>query len=108
MNYISFIYFAAVSAEGAIHRLVDSGCLDGSKKILDVGGGDGTIAISLVKEHLPSDVNITVYNLPASAELARRNVAYYDCDGQVQVIDGNFLNDKDFPGRFDTIIFNRV
>jgi methylase of polypeptide subunit release factors len=97
-----------VSAQGAIHRLVDSDCLNGSKKILDVGGGDGTIAISLVKEHLPSDVNITVYNLPASAEMARRNVEYYECSDQVQVIDGNFLEDNDFPGPYDTIIFNRV
>lgn len=101
-------YTTAVSAKGAIQRLVDSECLHGSKKILDVGGGDGTIAISLVKEHLPSDVNITVYNLPASAELARRNVEYYECMGQVQVADGNFLEDIDFPGSFDTIMFNRV
>lgn len=99
---------AAVSAKGAIQRLVDSDCLDCSKKILDVGGGDGTIAISLVKEHLPDDVHITVYNLPASAELARDNVEYYECSTQVTVTDGNFLEDEDFVGPFDTIMFNRV
>lgn len=82
--------------------------MHGSKNILDVGGGDGTIAISLIKEHLPTDVNITVYNLPASADMARLNVDYYDCGDRVQVVDGNFLKDIDFPGQFDTITFNRV
>jgi methylase of polypeptide subunit release factors len=97
-----------VSAKGAIQRLVDSNCLEASKQILDVGGGDGTIAINLIKEHLSADVNITVYNLPASAELARRNVEYYGCSDQVHVVDGNYLDDDKFPGLFDTIIFNRV
>ena len=87
---------------------MDSDCLAGSKNILDVGGGDGTIAITLAKEHLPVDVSITVYNLPASAELARDNVEHNECAGRVQVIDGNFLEDESFPGQFDTIIFNRV
>lgn len=73
-----------------------------------MGGGDGTIAITLVKEHLSPDVNITVYNLPASAELARLNVDYFECSDQVEVVDGDFLNDNDFPGEYDTIMFNRV
>jgi precorrin-6B methylase 2 len=97
-----------VSADGAIDRLVNSGTLEGSKRILDVGGGDGTIAISLVKEHLPADVHVTVYNLPASAEMARANVEYYECSSQVDVVDGNFLEDTEFPGGYDTIMFNRV
>ena len=99
---------AAVSAKGAISTLIASQCLDGSKKILDVGGGDGTIAINLVKEHLTPDVNVTVYNLPASADMARENVEYYGCGNRVQVVDGDFLDDTDFPGVYDTITFNRV
>lgn len=100
--------FAAVSAQGAISRLVDSGSLNDSKAILDVGGGDGTIAISLVMQYLPSDVRISVYNLPASAELARRKVKFYDSSRQVDVIEGNFLEDENLPGGYDTIMFNRV
>ena len=91
-----------------MQRLIEADCLCNSKKILDVGGGDGTVAIMLVKEYLQPAANITVYNLPYSAEFARRNVEFYECDDQVRVVDGNFLEDKEFPGTYDAIMFNRV
>ena len=103
--------FTAVSADSALQNLAKSECLndDDCKKVLDVGGGDGTIAAILVKEHLHSGVNIFVYNLPASAQLARRNIKNCGCGDQVQVIDGNFMTDNNFPGGpYDAIMFNRV
>lgn len=74
--------------------------------LLDVGGGDGTIACALAVAH--PHLNITVYNLPASAELARENIESQGLSHRINVIDGDFLEDEAFPLGFDLILFARI
>lgn len=73
---------------------------------LDVGGGDGTMACAFVTKH--PHLNAAVYNLPKSAELARKNIAAKNLSDKVQVIEGDFINDDAFPPGFDLILFTRV
>ena len=76
-----------------------------TRTLLDVGGGDATIACALVRkfEHL----EVTVFNLPASAELARERIAREKLESRVKVVEGNFLQDT-LPHGFDRVQFSRV
>lgn len=94
-----------ITADGAIKSLIDSGALKGARSLLDVGGGDGTVASSLV-EQLP-ELAVTVFNLPASAYIARRTTTERGTTDRVKIYEGDFLKDE-FPEGFDRLSFNRV
>jgi cyclopropane fatty-acyl-phospholipid synthase-like methyltransferase len=73
--------------------------------LLDVGGGDGTIACALVRKF--QHLHVTVFNLPASAELARARIARENLESRVSVVVGDFIKD-DLPKGFDRVMFSRV
>jgi SAM-dependent methyltransferase len=76
-----------------------------TKTLLDVGGGDGTIACELVRKY--DHLQVTVFNLPASADLARARIAREKLESRVRVVEGNFLEDA-LPLEFDRVLFSRV
>lgn len=94
-----------VTSEGAIRTIVKSEAMRGARRLLDVGGGDGTIGCALAHE-VPG-LNVTVFNLPASAAIARKTIAKQGCSGRVHVYEGDFLKDE-LPRGFDRIMFSRV
>lgn len=94
-----------LTAAGAIKTIVESGAMENARRLLDVGGGDGTIGCALA-EAFP-DLEVVVFNLPASAYIARRTIASKDRLGRVKVHEGNFLSDE-LPGGFDRVLFSRV
>ena len=75
------------------------------KRILDVAGGDATMATTLARD-LP-EAELTVFNLPAAATLCRRTIAAASLEGRVHVQSGDFRLDK-FPTGFDLVMFSRV
>ncbi len=93
------------SAEGAISTLSDSKCMEGAKTLLDVGGGDGTIGCALATRH--PNLQVTVFNLPASAYIARRIIGEKGMTDRVEVYEGDFLA-EDLPSGFDRVMFSRV
>jgi SAM-dependent methyltransferase len=76
------------------------------KAILDVGGGDGTIACALAQKH--SHLSLTVYNVPEAVKLANKKVSDQKLSDRIKVVEGNFLKDQSFPKGFDLILFSRV
>lgn len=74
--------------------------------VLDVGGGDGTMACALVKAH--PHLKAAVYNLSKPAAMARHNIESQGLSHQVRVIEGDFIAEDEFPVGFDLIIFTRV
>ncbi len=76
------------------------------KNMLDVGGGDGTVACALAR-HNPQ-MQITVYNLPHPASLARNKIALYERENQINVYEGDFIKEESFPTGFDYILFCRI
>lgn len=94
-----------VTADGAIRTLVNSGTMAHAERLLDVGGGDGTIACALVS--LYNNLDATVFNLPASAAIAERVIGARGLSDRVHVHIGDFLHDE-LPGSFDRILFSRV
>lgn len=76
------------------------------KALLDVGGGDGTMACAFVTEH--PHLKAAVYNLPKSAQIARKTIAEKKIEDRVTVIEGDFIKEDIFPTGFDLILFTRV
>mgnify|MGYP006177464479 CR=1 FL=1 len=104
-------YWMRVTATGAISTLLTSKAMDGAKSILDVGGGDGSIGIAVVEaaKSVPDGVvpSVTVFNLPASAELANTRIAEAGMVDHINVVTGDFFKDE-LPGGYDRVLFSRV
>jgi cyclopropane fatty-acyl-phospholipid synthase-like methyltransferase len=104
------------TSHGAIQTVLMSNAIAGSNKLLDVGGGDGSIAIALANTY--PNLKATIFNLPASAALARDNVAVSGLGDRVFVQEGNFLTDElvcktdgianEEVCLYDCIMFSRV
>jgi len=94
-----------VTADGAIKALHHSGAMLGAGRLLDVGGGDGTIGCALAHEY--PQLQVTVFNLQASAALAQRTIRERRFTSRVVVHEGNFLEDA-LPSGFDRVLFSRV
>jgi SAM-dependent methyltransferase len=72
---------------------------------LDVGGGDGTLAASVLARapHVSADV----YNLPATESLVRRRAADAHLEGRLGFVGGDFLREP-LPRGYDVLSFVRV
>jgi SAM-dependent methyltransferase len=95
----------SITANEAIDALLLGTDWNGTKRLLDVGGGDGGIACALVSRH--AHLSASVFNLPASADLARARIAREKLESRVQVVEGDFLEDA-LPGGYDRVQFSRV
>ncbi len=95
----------AVTAHEAVSAL--EGGTDWSEVVtmLDVGGGDGSVACTLARKF--GHLRPTVFNLPASAELARARIAREKLEARVQVVEGDFIEGA-LPTSFDRVQFSRV
>lgn len=96
----------SVSAKGNIEVITPYIPTNSATKILDVGGGDGTIACHFAKKH--PLLHFTVYNLPDSAKLAKKKITSENLDSQIDIIEGNFIVDNLLPYGFDIILLSRV
>lgn len=94
-----------ITANEAVTALVRGTDWSKTTTYLDVGGGDATIACALVREY--DHLQATVFNLPASADLARQRIAREKLESRVKVVVGNFLDDE-LPKGFDRVVFSRV
>lgn len=75
----------------------------GGVRILDVGGGDGTLGLALV--HKFSDLRVDVYNLPVVRPLVEQMAK--GAAGRLGFVGGDFLR-EDLPAGYDAMIFVRV
>lgn len=74
--------------------------------LLDIGGGDGTMATTFAGMY--PNLNVSIYNLKKACELANHNIVKAGVENQVQTIEGDFFEDTKFPKGHDTILFSRV
>ncbi|KTD54598.1 methyltransferase [Legionella sainthelensi] len=94
------------TAEQPIRCILDHINFKKVSALLDVGGGDGTMACAFVTEH--PHLKAAVYNLPKSAVMARKTINDKNLSNQVSVIEGDFIKEDSFPKGFDLILFTRV
>lgn len=76
------------------------------KHLLDIGGGNGTMACALAEKY--PHLRVTLYNLPVAIKLARQTIQLASLENRVQVVEGDFFKDKTFPRGADLILFSRV
>lgn len=98
-------YWMTVTANEAVAALERGSSWQDVRSLLDVGGGDATIACALARRF--PNLHVTVFNLPASAELARARIKREKLEARVSVVEGNFLEDP-LPKGFDRVQFSRV
>jgi hypothetical protein len=94
-----------ITASEAIVALEQGTEWNTTKTLLDVGGGDGGIACSLARKY--DHLRPTVFNLRASADLARARISREKLESHVKVHEGDFLEEA-LPGGFDRVMFSRV
>jgi len=94
-----------ITASEAITALVVGTDWSKTSTLLDVGGGDGGIACALVQKY--PHLHATVFNLPASADLARARIGGEKLESRVSVVVGDFI-ENDLPKGFDRVQFSRV
>jgi hypothetical protein len=74
-------------------------------RLLDVGGGDGTMAMELFR-HYPR-LTITVFNMPQPAEMVQQLALKHEAWLRVGAIAGDFRTDP-LPGGNDAVMYSRV
>jgi SAM-dependent methyltransferase len=99
-------WWMEITAPGAIQAVEKAVDLSKFHNILDAGGGNGTIACAMAQSH--PNLNITVFNLPNSAYLARYNIAQQKLTDRISICEGDFLSEKPLPGGFDLVLWSRV
>lgn len=87
---------------GTIGNYVDMG---GVRRLLDVGGADGSFAMALLKEAAEAEADI--YELPLVAEVARRSIQEHGMQNRMRVVEGDFRVDELGQG-YDLIFFSNI
>lgn len=79
--------------------------LEGKKKLLDLGGGPGTFAITFCK--INPMIKATVFDFPGIVEIAKKNIARHHMEQNINVLGGNFTKD-DIGKDYDCVILSNV
>jgi demethylspheroidene O-methyltransferase len=95
----------AASQSLVAEEILDSYDVSTHRRVLDVGGGDGTFLRALGKR-APS-TTLVLFDLPGVAEVARRRFAESGMAHRVEVIEGDFSRDA-LPRGADLITLVRV
>lgn len=86
----------------ALERAVDFSQVEW---LLDVGGGDGTMAIALHRKY--PELRINIFNLPQVVGLIHQNLLYAQAWDRVSPLPGDFRTDE-LPGGNNMVMFSRV
>ncbi|MFG2049587.1 methyltransferase [Micromonospora sp. NPDC048935] len=88
----------------SVDALVESGEFASVRRVLDVGGGDGTTSTRLAARH--PHLTITIFDIPSVSKIAAEATAQ-DLGDRVTVRPGDLFRDP-FPDGFDAILFSHV
>ena len=99
-------WWMSITATGGIRAIEKAVDLRKVKKMLDAAGGDGTMACAFVRSH--PNIDITIFNLPNSAYLARSKIAQEGLTDRITVAEGDFLSEEPLPGGFELVLWSRV
>lgn len=78
---------------------------DGACRWLDVGGGDGTLAVGVL-DRMPR-VRADVFNLPSTGALVAERARAAGHEDRLRVVAGDFFSGE-LPGGYDVVSFVRV
>ena len=101
-NILRVLHRMAMRNAPSIAKAVN---LSGRRTLLDVGGGAGTFSIHFCKAN--PDLSVTLFDLPGSVPVARKNVAEFGLSDRFRFIAGNFKTDS-ISGPFDAIFLSDI
>ena len=79
--------------------------LQGVRRLLDLGGGPATYAITFAQAH--PEMQATVFDLPGPVKIARENIAKHGLSARIDTLAGNFLQD-DIGSGYDFIWISQI
>lgn len=91
-------------ARHSVPAIVDALDLDGDELVVDVGGGEGSLAIALVKAH--DDLQAIVFDRPQVVADAKRRIQVGGLMERCRVHEGSFF--EGVPGGADLYVLGRV
>jgi ubiquinone/menaquinone biosynthesis C-methylase UbiE len=97
-----FYHFMGTWSAVAGKHLIKYGDFSSSRRILDVGGGDATMAIAVASAH--PEAEVTVLEIPKVVDLARKRVEEAGLSDRVKVVEGDIFA-GDYPEGHDTVMF---
>jgi ubiquinone/menaquinone biosynthesis C-methylase UbiE/predicted transcriptional regulator len=77
-----------------------------ASKILDIGGGDGSIVSQILNNH--THLFADVVDLPATHSLFESNIKNWDTEGRLRFFPINFLHQELPDEKYDIVLFNRM
>ncbi|WP_069164716.1 methyltransferase [Nocardia altamirensis] len=89
----------------AFRTNAESWCARSTLRLLDVGGGDGTLAVHLLQDN--PTLRVDVYNLPALRPLVDSTRTKSGCGDRLGFVGGDFLAEP-LPTGYDIVSFVRV
>jgi cyclopropane fatty-acyl-phospholipid synthase-like methyltransferase len=89
------------SAREAVTKLDLSGC----KRLLDLGGGPGTAALTFVRRN--PELTAVVFDLPGPIAIAREQIALAGLEDRVTTLAGDFFAD-DLGSGYDVIYLSNI
>jgi L-tyrosine C(3)-methyltransferase len=98
----TFYHFMGTWSAIASKHLIRYADFSSSRRILDVGGGDATMAIAVAAAN--PQVQVTVMEIPGVVDLARKKVEGANLSDRIQVIEGDIFADS-YPDGHDTAMF---
>lgn len=101
MEQVFYRYMRSWS-ELANQHLVEHLDLSGAQHLLDCGGGDAVNAIALAKAN--PNLDVTVFEIPASRTIAEKKIAQAGVGDQVSVVTGDMFRDP-LPTGCDVVMF---
>lgn len=94
-----------VQARGDARVLAETLDLAAARRLLDVGSGPGSFPIEFCRRH--PNLEVTIFDLPATLEVTRRHLAEAGFDGRIRLVAGDYRRDA-LPTGFDVAFLSNI
>lgn len=101
----AFICGMANIARGSALELANAVDFTDDRRLLDVGGGPGTYALTLAEAY--ADLRATIFDFPEVLTIAREQIAAHGLEDRVSVQPGNALEDA-YGKDYDTVLMSNL
>jgi ubiquinone/menaquinone biosynthesis C-methylase UbiE len=98
----SFYNYMSTWSEMSLPILLNNVDFSAAKKVLDVGGGDATMAVELCKKY--PEMDITILEIPGNSSKAKERIAKNKLQNRISIQEGDMFIDE-FPGEMDCVLF---